>query len=187
MLFRSRDTPRQDILPALTTGLLSDTPSSARGSLFPQPRLADGAGSVLMDHRFGHGWRLVLSPTAALPITPTDLTVIALTRPSTPAPGMAPSQFVGVGWGGGAAAPDGELASFDPHPSLPPARGKEQVATERDAVVAAWMDHHACTAALVRPDHYVFGTANDDASLSALLAESQAALSYPIGDAHATT
>jgi 3-(3-hydroxy-phenyl)propionate hydroxylase len=49
-----KDTPRQDVLPALTTGLLF--PSPGAGTLFPQPRLSDG---MLMDARFGHGWRLV--------------------------------------------------------------------------------------------------------------------------------
>ena len=95
----------------------------------------------------------------------------------------------GEGWGGGAAAPDGELASFDPHPHLPPARGKEQFrrhfAIELDAVAATWMTRHACIAALVRPDHYVFGTATDAASLTALLAEFTTALNT--GAPHATT
>ena len=49
-----KDTPRQDILPALTTGLLVASPGA--GTLFPQPRLRSG---VLMDEQHGHGWRLV--------------------------------------------------------------------------------------------------------------------------------
>lgn len=59
------DTPRQDILPRLEQGFLSARPSSARGTLFPQPRLeADGA---LMDTRHGTGWRLVLERAADRP------------------------------------------------------------------------------------------------------------------------
>lgn len=46
---------------------------------------------------------------------------------------------------------------------------------ERDGVVAAWWQRHACHAALVRPDHQVFGIAVDARELDALLAE-QAAL-----------
>lgn len=42
---------------------------------------------------------------------------------------------------------------------------------EADGVVAAWMQRHACHAALVRPDHYVFGTAATHDGLAALLAE----------------
>ena len=40
---------------------------------------------------------------------------------------------------------------------------------ERDGVVAGWFDRHGCVAALVRPDHYVFGVANDDDALGDLL------------------
>ena len=42
---------------------------------------------------------------------------------------------------------------------------------EAEGVVARWMRRHACQAALVRPDHYVFGTAGTQSELVALLAE----------------
>lgn len=42
---------------------------------------------------------------------------------------------------------------------------------EVDGVLARWMATHACCAALVRPDHYVFGTAASPADVGALLAE----------------
>jgi 3-(3-hydroxy-phenyl)propionate hydroxylase len=44
---------------------------------------------------------------------------------------------------------------------------------EADGVVARWMHAHGCRAALVRPDHYVFGTARTAAESSQLLAEWQ--------------
>jgi len=63
-----RDTARQDILPALTQGLLSAAASSARGSLFPQPWLAAAGGERRrMDQVAGNGWRLVLAPGVAVP------------------------------------------------------------------------------------------------------------------------
>ena len=37
---------------------------------------------------------------------------------------------------------------------------------EADGVVAAWFDRFQCTAAIVRPDHYVYGVATDCASLT---------------------
>ena len=37
--------------------------------------------------------------------------------------------------------------------------------TETDNVVARWFAQHGCTAAIVRPDHYVWGVARDEASL----------------------
>jgi 3-(3-hydroxy-phenyl)propionate hydroxylase len=43
--------------------------------------------------------------------------------------------------------------------------------TEEDGVLAAWFDRHDCRAAIVRPDHYVFGVAADASALGKLLAE----------------
>ena len=47
---------------------------------------------------------------------------------------------------------------------------------ETEGVVSAWMLRHQCRAALVRPDHYVYGTAADAAGVAALLAQRRAAL-----------
>lgn len=47
---------------------------------------------------------------------------------------------------------------------------------EAHGVVAAWLRRHACHAALLRPDHHVFGIAADRAQLDALLAERAALL-----------
>jgi 3-(3-hydroxy-phenyl)propionate hydroxylase len=47
---------------------------------------------------------------------------------------------------------------------------------EADGVLAAWFERHRCAAALVRPDHHVFGTAVDAAGLQDLLAQARAAL-----------
>jgi len=42
---------------------------------------------------------------------------------------------------------------------------------EADGVVRGWLARHDCHAALVRPDHYVFGVARDAAGLDALLGQ----------------
>ena len=42
---------------------------------------------------------------------------------------------------------------------------------ETEDVVAAWMQRHCCHAALVRPDHYVFGVAASAGELDGLLTE----------------
>ncbi|WP_315753192.1 MULTISPECIES: bifunctional 3-(3-hydroxy-phenyl)propionate/3-hydroxycinnamic acid hydroxylase [unclassified Bradyrhizobium] len=42
---------------------------------------------------------------------------------------------------------------------------------EESAVVARWFERHGCGAALVRPDHYVYGVATDAPGLAALLSE----------------
>jgi 3-(3-hydroxy-phenyl)propionate hydroxylase len=108
--------------------LLSKAASSGRGSLFPQPRLRDGA---LMDERCGRGWRLVHDAALAPAEMDADVTAIAVERGPT---------------------------------------------AEAEGVVAAWLRRHACHAALLRPDHYVYGTAAGAAELAALLAERRAAL-----------
>ena len=48
--------------------------------------------------------------------------------------------------------------------------GRDVVA-EEDGVLAAWFDRHGCRAAIVRPDHYVFGVANDEDALGKMLSE----------------
>jgi 3-(3-hydroxy-phenyl)propionate hydroxylase len=121
-----KDTPRQDVLPRLEAGWLSAPPGSARGTLFPQPRLMSGGR---MDDRFGTGWRLVLDGALLAPAAASRLTVVDL-----------------------AAEPEAE------------------------GVVAAWMRRHETHAALVRPDHYVYGVAASPDQLEALLAEWQRAL-----------
>ena len=42
---------------------------------------------------------------------------------------------------------------------------------EESGVVARWFERHGCSAALVRPDHYVYGVAKDTPELAALLSE----------------
>ena len=42
---------------------------------------------------------------------------------------------------------------------------------EEDGVLAAWFDRHGCRAAIVRPDHYVFGVASDARALVTMLSD----------------
>jgi 3-(3-hydroxy-phenyl)propionate hydroxylase len=50
------------------------------------------------------------------------------------------------------------------------------VTPEADGVVAAWMRRHGCHAALLRPDHYVYGSAANPAELDSLMTERRVAL-----------
>ena len=45
------------------------------------------------------------------------------------------------------------------------------VVAEEDGVLESWFDRHGCRAAIVRPDHYVFGVANDKSALGKMLSE----------------
>ncbi len=105
------DTPRQDVMPPLSSGLLSATPSTARGLLFPQPRLQQP--DEWMDDVMGHGWRWVTDGQCESPSDTTGWTVCDL-------------------------------------------RG---ACAEREGVVQAWLNRHQAHAALIRPDHHVFGVA----------------------------
>ncbi|HYJ98683.1 MAG TPA: FAD-binding monooxygenase, partial [Burkholderiaceae bacterium] len=126
-----KDTPRQDILPALDGGCLSERASAARGTLFPQPWLHSGCDAAQrMDTQAGHGWRLVCGDALAHAAPATH----GITR-----------LHIGT-------------------------RGVQ----ETQGVVAAWMRRHQCHAALVRPDHYVFGVASTPAELDDLLDECSA-------------
>lgn len=51
---------------------------------------------------------------------------------------------------------------------------------EADGVAANWFRRHECVAALVRPDHYVFGIAPAAADLRPLVAEAAIALGVPL-------
>lgn len=135
-----KDTPRQDVIPRLETGLLARTPHAANGTLFVQPWVVDERGERRrLDDLAGAGWRLVLAP-------------------GTPAPdGLAavPGGLRLVRFGAGSV--DGGLA-------------------EAEGVAARWFRRHECTAALVRPDHYVYGVATDAEGARALVAELAARL-----------
>ncbi|WP_051509923.1 bifunctional 3-(3-hydroxy-phenyl)propionate/3-hydroxycinnamic acid hydroxylase [Hylemonella gracilis] len=126
-------TPRQDVQPALQSGLLAADAHAARGTIFPQPWLhKEGADAVRMDDTLGCGWRLVLAADA-------DAALQAAAR----AAGLPGLRTVQLG-----------TPKF----------------TERDGVLAAWFQHHGVRAALVRPDHYVYGVAANAVALSEQLA-----------------
>lgn len=54
-----RPQPRQDLMPALAEGFLSSAATPARGTLFPQPWLVEGAARRRMDDVIGSGFRMV--------------------------------------------------------------------------------------------------------------------------------
>jgi 3-(3-hydroxy-phenyl)propionate hydroxylase len=68
--------------------------------------------------------------------------------------------------------------SSRPHPAngtLFPKDGGKGLRTVRadatEGLVAEWFKQNTCTSAIVRPDHYVYGVARDDASLDRMLKE----------------
>ncbi|WP_236657820.1 bifunctional 3-(3-hydroxy-phenyl)propionate/3-hydroxycinnamic acid hydroxylase [Limnohabitans sp. TS-CS-82] len=115
-----KPTPRQDVQPALSTGLLASTPHAARGTIFPQPLLNMANGQqARMDDVLGAGWRIILSADAG-----------------------------------------GDFVQATHHHHLP-ALTTAQVGTpdfnEAEGVLANWFQKYGVKAAIVRPDHYIYG------------------------------
>lgn len=132
---------RQEIVPPIEDGLIAKEGTAARGMLFPQPAIVEGASPRLLDKFTGPEWRLILD-----------------------------GRRVGAGEGEALAksidgivirtvVPQGDDAS-DP-----------AALREKDGVLSAWFDRHSVIAALVRPDHYVFGAARSLADLSEQLSD----------------
>lgn len=127
---------RQEIVPPLQAGLLAEDDNPVRGTLFPQPLVdAQDGAAQLLDVVVGGGWRIVASEAGVL-----GALALAAAR-------EIPATVIQVGPAGGE-APAGVLA-----------------VTEREGVLARWFVTHSCKAAIVRPDHYVWGVAADAAEL----------------------
>jgi 3-(3-hydroxy-phenyl)propionate hydroxylase len=138
-----RTITRQEIVPPLQTGLLASPLHPAHGTLFPQPWIRTATGRRLLDTVAGTGWRLVLDARNASDLT--DDARAGLARIGMRLIRVRPADAAGR-------------------------TGFETVA-EEDGVLAAWFDHHGCRAAIIRPDHYVFGVANDNGALTGMLCE----------------
>ncbi|MDA9509169.1 FAD-binding monooxygenase [Bradyrhizobium sp. CCBAU 11386] len=128
---------RQEIIPPLRAGFLSEQDGAARGSLFPQPRIASDGGPRLLDQMTDPGLRVFIDGRRS---DASSLAALCAAHPDLPATAVAPA---------GADKP-GTLE-------------------EIDGVLAGWFDRHGVVAAIVRPDHYVFGTARSASELSRLL------------------
>ncbi|MBR0567892.1 bifunctional 3-(3-hydroxy-phenyl)propionate/3-hydroxycinnamic acid hydroxylase [Azoarcus sp. L1K30] len=113
-----KDTPRQDVMPALSAGLVRMSPGC--GALFPQPWLLVNDQRMRMDELLGNGWRLVMIGATEVvpPVSLTEKLKLC-------------------------------VAAFGP-----------AHLQEADGVVQAWFARHGVTAAVVRPDNYVYGTAS---------------------------
>lgn len=134
---------RQSLLPGIRHGLI-DSGAAPEGSPFPQPvvrpAVPGAAGDArMMDDLVPPGFLLVLRDTP-----PAD----RLRQWSSPLSALR-AQAVCIG---DEAAAAGVIAF-----------------TEADGLLAQWFERHRCRAALVRPDHVVYGVAANDADVHALL------------------
>jgi 3-(3-hydroxy-phenyl)propionate hydroxylase len=141
-----RTITRQEIVPPLSCGLRAEAPHAANGTLFPQPWVLTAGGRQLLDTACGAGWRLVLRGDSAL----------AQSRAIAARAAEMGLRLIGIA-----------LADHDAGPD---------VLREESGVVTSWFARHACAAAIVRPDHYVYGVAADEAALAAMLSGLKARL-----------
>jgi 3-(3-hydroxy-phenyl)propionate hydroxylase len=141
---------RQEIVPKLEGGLLSGHVHAANGTLFPQPRVAHGDAHALFDVVVGEGWRVV-------------------TLGGAPATQQVHAAAERLGARLIALAPDGDV-----HHAV--VENGRPALIELDGVLAGWFDRQGCCAAIVRPDHYVYGVAGSASALEAELAQLEATL-----------
>ena len=141
---------RQEIVPKLDGGLLSTHAHAANGTLFPQPRVAPGDAHALFDVVVGEGWRVVTLGGAAA------------TQQVSAAAERLGARLIEL-------APDGDV-----HHAV--VERKRPALVELDGVLAAWFDRQGCCAAIVRPDHYVYGVAGSADALETELAQLEATL-----------
>jgi 3-(3-hydroxy-phenyl)propionate hydroxylase len=144
----ARTITRQEIVPPLRKGLFASADEPARGTLFPQPRILGDHGPILLDAVFGAGWRLCIDGRVPFELSDVARRQIDELRLTT----------IRIGGAQDAA-------------SVAPEAVGGRIAVELDGVMAGWFDRHGCRAAIVRPDHYVFGVARDAATLDGMLRE----------------
>ena len=152
---------RQDLIPPLAGAacLLSPLAHAANGTIFPQPRVMRAGAPVLMDELAGSGFRVVVKDRQlAAALCANVLVVRMLTRIG--------ARIVLLGTD----------VKVDVDADTVVAAGGVLCINETDGVLARWFSRHACVAAIVRPDHYVYGVATGAEQLDAQLSLLDAAM-----------
>jgi 3-(3-hydroxy-phenyl)propionate hydroxylase len=150
---------RQDLIPPLAGAacLLSPLAHAANGTIFPQPRVMRAGAPVLMDELAGSGFRVVVKDRQLVAALCANVRVARmLTRIG--------ARIVLLG------------ADVDVDAATDVTGGGVLCINEADGVLGRWFSLHACLAAIVRPDHYVYGVAAGAEQLDAQLSLLDAAM-----------
>jgi 3-(3-hydroxy-phenyl)propionate hydroxylase len=144
---------RQDLIPPLAGAacLLSPLAHAANGTIFPQPRVMRAGAPVLMDELAGSGFRVVVKDRQLAAALCANVLVARME-----------ARIVLLGTD---VDVDADVTG----------RGVLCI-NESDGVLARWFSRHACVAAIVRPDHYVYGVAAGAEQLDAQLSLLDAAM-----------
>lgn len=132
-------TTRQEIVPPLEVGVLASKTMPARGLLFPQPFVLKAGKTMLLDKAIGIGWRIILDGHKLAVKDVSDLSTASVSF---------------------------TIAAITTDKT---AAEEGTVFMEIDGILKNWFEQYNAVAILVRPDHYVFGTAADHLELNELV------------------
>jgi len=139
---------RQSIIPPIRHGLVDLTSGTGAGELFPQPSVTSRDKKGLLDSVCGAGWRLIVDAERFGALTPS---VADKARQL----GMTILY----------------LGSIDPRSD-----GHIIPLVEDDGILGRWFDERKTSAAIVRPDHYVYAVASNEESIERRLHDFNARL-----------
>ena len=131
---------RQDLIPGLIEGALLSEQGKPVGTRFPQPRVATPEGVRLLDDLVGTSFRLAVTQEVAESDISLDLQQDIM---------RLGGSILFLRTSGCSARINSNAFSI----------------VETDGVLRTWLQSHQLVAALVRPDHYVFGVARQPSEL----------------------
>ena len=138
---KPRTITRQEIVPPLQRGLLATAAHAANGTLFPQPWVGTRGGTAIARCRLRHRLAAGARRRQRRCSRAAPLTIRRATRECRSSVSARRRAL------------------------------RRRTLAEESGIVARWFDRHDCSAAIVRPDHYVYGVAQDAPSLCAMLSE----------------
>jgi 3-(3-hydroxy-phenyl)propionate hydroxylase len=144
--------PRQDLMPALERGVLAAERKPGVGTLFPQPWIRRDGGVHRLDDICERGFLVVLDSSVGSRVSTETMEICR----------KLPAQIVRI-TDDLSNDSDGRLDGM-------------LTARETEGVVAHWFRKHSSTAAIVRPDKYVFALSSTNDELLVQLNELSACL-----------
>ena len=134
---------RQNLIPALSGGLIEPA-SVGAGEIFPQPMVSTALGPCRLDDATGTGFCLIARAHLARALAGCDAVTTMLEQLQ-----------------GSIVALDAEASNEHPGAHDPSSRDLVVAVSDSTGELDRWFRARRCDAALVRPDHYLYGTAQD--------------------------
>ncbi|NKJ39527.1 bifunctional 3-(3-hydroxy-phenyl)propionate/3-hydroxycinnamic acid hydroxylase [Rhizobium sp. SG570] len=128
---------RQSIIPPIRQGLIDSTSGAGTGELFPQPKVMSCGREGLLDTICGGGWRMIVDARRCGALSPS-------LADKARQLGMTVLY----------------LGSIDV-----PSNGQIIPLVEDSGILGRWFEQRKTSAAIVRPDHYVYSVATSEESI----------------------